>query len=117
MSSTCLKDTPQDAAAIVQDAQIVELTQRLAQVTAERDQLRHQDPDRYEERIVELHSVIAELSRKLELGKDDVIPEESEIEEGKQAQCVKFSIFMSLRFYVKPILGNVEVQKMPFLHV
>ena len=83
MSSTCLKDTPQDAAAIVQDAQIVELTQRLAQVTAERDQLRHQDPDRYEERIVELHSVIAELSRKLELGKDDVIPEESEIEEGK----------------------------------
>ena len=83
MSSTCLKDTPQDAAAIVQDAQIVELTQRLAQVTAERDHLRHQDPDRYEERIVELHSVIAELSRKLELGKDDVIPEESEIEEGK----------------------------------
>ena len=32
MSSTCLKDTPQDAGAIVQDAQIVELTQRLAQV-------------------------------------------------------------------------------------
>ena len=43
---------------------------------------------------MELHSVIAELSRKLELGKDDVIPEESEIEEGRQAQCVKFSIFM-----------------------
>ena len=59
----------------------MELTQRLAQVTVERDQLRQQDPERYEERIVELHSVIAELSRKLELGKDDVIPEESEIEE------------------------------------
>ena len=36
---------------------------------------------RYEERIVELHSVIAELSRKLDTGKDDVIPEESEVEE------------------------------------
>ena len=34
-----------------QDVQIIELTQRLAQVTAERDQLRHQDPERYEERI------------------------------------------------------------------
>ena len=63
------------------DVQIMELTQRLAQVTVERDQLRQQDPERYEERIVELHSVIAELSRKLELGKDDVIPEESEVEE------------------------------------
>ena len=93
MSSTCLKDTTPQDAAIVQDAQIVELTQRLAQVTAERDQLRHQDPDRYEERIVELHSVIAELSRKLELGKDDVIPEESEIEEGKISTLRTVTIF------------------------
>ena len=62
----------------------------MAQVTAERDQLRNQkdhDQDwesqcqRYEERMVELHSVIAELSRKLDIGKDDVIPEESEVEE------------------------------------
>ena len=66
------------------DVQIMELTQRLAQVTVERDQLRQQDPERYEERIVELHSVIAELSRKLELGKDDVIPEESEVEEEEE---------------------------------
>ena len=75
------------------DAEIMELSQRLAQVTAERDQLKlgHHDQDhdqdweaqcqRYEERIVELHSVIAELSRKLETGKDDVIPEESEVDE------------------------------------
>lgn len=65
----------------------------MAQVTAERDQLKHQHGDddhdqdwetqcqRYEERIVELHSVIAELSRKLDVGKNDVIPEESEVEE------------------------------------
>ena len=36
---------------------------------------------RYEDRIVELHSVIAELSRKLETTQDDVIREESEVEE------------------------------------
>ena len=33
---------------------------------------------RYEEQIVELHSVIAELSRKLEVDQDDIIPEETE---------------------------------------
>lgn len=33
---------------------------------------------RYEEQIVELHSVIAELSRKLEVERDDIIPEETE---------------------------------------
>ena len=38
---------------------------------------------RYEERIVELHSVIAELSRKLEDERDDVIREESEYEGGE----------------------------------
>ena len=31
-------------------------------------------------------------------------------------QCGKGRIFPSLRFYVKPILGNVKGQKMPFLH-
>ena len=35
---------------------------------------------RYEERIVELHSVIAELTRKLDEQRDDVIREESEFE-------------------------------------
>ena len=69
----------------------MELTQRLAQVTVERDQLRQQDPERYEERIVELHSVIAELSRKLELGKDDVIPEESEVEDEEEGSYVSDS--------------------------
>ena len=39
---------------------------------------------RYEERIVELHSVIAELSRKLEDERDDVIREESEYEVGEE---------------------------------
>ena len=33
---------------------------------------------RYEEQIVELHSVIAELSRKLEVEQNDIIPEETE---------------------------------------
>lgn len=75
------------------------MTQRLAQVTNERDQLRDRkrnddaDPgedqdwefqcQRYEERIVELHSVIAELSRKLDTGRDDVILEESEADENQ----------------------------------
>ncbi len=36
---------------------------------------------RYEDRIVELHSVIAELTRKLDDQRDDVIKEESELEE------------------------------------
>ena len=61
---------------------IAEVSQRLAQVTAERDQLRNQkdhDQDweaqcqRYEERMVELHSVIAELSRKLDIGKGKML--------------------------------------------
>ena len=30
------------------------------------------------------------------------------------SQCGKCRIFLSLRFYVKSILGNVEVQNMPF---
>ena len=41
---------------------------------------------RYEERIVELHSVIAELSRKLEDERDDVIREESEYEAGEEEE-------------------------------
>jgi len=77
---------------------IAGLSQRLAQVTAERDQLRNQkdhDQDwesqcqRYEERMVELHSVIAELSRKLDIGKNDIIPEESEFEEVDENQSEK----------------------------
>ena len=31
------------------------------------------------------------------------------------SQCGKFSIFLSLRFYVKSILENVKVEKVPFL--
>ena len=38
---------------------------------------------RYEERIIELHSVIAELSKKMEEEKDDVIKEESECDESQ----------------------------------
>ena len=37
--------------------------------------------DRYEERLVELHSVIAELSRQLELREVEKIVEEEEPEE------------------------------------
>merc|ERR1719266_359316 len=77
---------------------IAELSQRLAQVMAERDQLKNRkdhDQDwesqcqRYEERMVELHSVIAELSRKLDIGKNDIIPEESEFEEVDENQSEK----------------------------
>ena len=32
----------------------------------------------------------------------------------KNARCGKFTIFLSLRFYVKSILENVEVLKLPF---
>ena len=71
------------------NVQILELSQRLARVTAERDHLKEsqeimgpaQDSNqcqKYEERIVELHSVIAEMSRKLDNAKD-VIVEESEV--------------------------------------
>ena len=66
----------------------MELSQRLAQVTAERDHLKESQEtsedqsssqcQKYEERIVELHSVIAEMSRKLDNAKD-VIVEESEV--------------------------------------
>ena len=48
------------------------------------DPLRTRINLRYEERIVELHSVIAELSRKLEDERDDVIREESEYEVGEE---------------------------------
>ena len=83
--------------------EIENLTQKLHSVTVERNELVNRiantgttPPDRpgssngsaemqsqrYEERIVELHSVIAELSRKLEDQRDDVIrEEESELEE------------------------------------
>ena len=68
---------------------LMDLAGRLAAVTAERDQLRggpggrgdHRwevQCQRYEERITELHSVIAELSRKMEECEEDVIKEESE---------------------------------------
>ena len=88
------------------DTKIAELSQRLAQVTLERDQLKTMQEDsrqnaedseqnpfenyesqcqKYEERIVELHSVIAELSRKLDTDKNGVIPEESEIEEDNKS--------------------------------
>ena len=40
--------------------------------------------DRYEERLVELHSVIAELSRQLELREGEKIVEEEEPEEEEQ---------------------------------
>ena len=33
------------------------------------------------------------------------------------AQCGKFSTFLSLRFYVKSILENVNVQQMPYLQL
>merc|ERR1719474_552803 len=79
----------------------MDLTNRLNEVTAERDHLQQavkiiessknkKDDNRweaqcqrYEERIIELHSVIAELSKKMEEEKDDVIKEESECDESQ----------------------------------
>ena len=36
---------------------------------------------------------------------------------GKFPQCGNFMIFLSLTFYVKSILENVRVEKMPFLRL
>ncbi|XP_077997044.1 colorectal mutant cancer protein-like isoform X2 [Glandiceps talaboti] len=79
--------------------EIIELTNRLQHVTAERDSLerkfvkaqaerarliREQDEriesqaQRYEDRIIELHSVIAELNKKLDRSQGNVIREEDE---------------------------------------
>ena len=44
---------------------------------------------RYEERIIELHSVIAELSKKMEEEKDDIIKEESECDESQGSNEIK----------------------------
>ena len=38
-------------------------------------------------------------------------------EEVHIAHCGNFMIFLSLRFYVKSILGIVEVQNLPFSHI
>merc|ERR1719166_592186 len=96
----------------------MELTSRLNQVTQERDLLQEtvrsgqgargkkedsrweSQCQRQEERIIELHSVIAELSRKMEDTKDDVIKEESEYESNIDNQSVVTDSFIDekLRF-------------------
>ena len=52
------------------------------QTTGEIVQLANQC-ERYEEQIVELHSVIAELSRNLKIERDQIIPEETESSSGE----------------------------------
>ncbi len=86
--------------------EIERLTDRLAKVTAEKERLVRNGGDecdddetssweeqcqRYEEKIVELHSVIAELTRKLGGDGDDVIREESEFEEEEEESNVSDS--------------------------
>ena len=98
--------------------QIMDLANKLSEVTAERDHLeqtvkiiessKNKKEDnrweaqcqRYEERIIELHSVIAELSKKMEDTKDDVIKEESEYESNIDNQSVVTDSFIDekLRF-------------------
>ena len=98
--------------------QIMDLANKLTEVTAERDHLeqtvkiiessKNKKEDnrweaqcqRYEERIIELHSVIAELSKKMEDTKDDVIKEESEYESNIDNQSVVTDSFIDekLRF-------------------
>ncbi|GFN83326.1 Colorectal mutant cancer protein, partial [Plakobranchus ocellatus] len=52
---------------------------------------------RYEERIIELHSVIAELRKKVERHQISVIREEDEFEESDQAQSTQSNDAESLR--------------------
>ena len=94
-------------------SQVMDLTQQLSKVTAERDHLEQtvktiesskreesgggrweSQCQRYEERIIELHSVIAELSRKMEESKDDVIKEESEVESNLDNQSIVTDSFV-----------------------
>jgi len=42
-------------------------------------------------------------------------PEDDTVTEVQCTQCGNLRIFLLLRFYVKPILENVEVLKVPFL--
>ena len=90
----------------------MELTSRLNQVTAERDLLQEtvrsgqgargkkeesrweSQCQRQEERIIELHSVIAELSRKMEETRDDMIKEESEVESNLDNQSIATDSFV-----------------------
>ena len=90
----------------------MDLTNRLKEVTAERDHLQEavkiiessknkKDDNRweaqcqrYEERIIELHSVIAELSKKMEEEKDDMIKEESEYESNVDNQSIVTDSFV-----------------------
>jgi len=92
--------------------EIMDLTNRLNEVTAERDHLQQavkiiessknkKDDNRweaqcqrYEERIIELHSVIAELSKKMEEEKDDMIKEESEYESNVDNQSIVTDSFI-----------------------
>ena len=96
----------------------MDLTNRLNEVTAERDHLQQavkiiessknkKDDNRweaqcqrYEERIIELHSVIAELSKKMEEEKDDMIKEESEYESNVDNHSIATDSFIDekLRF-------------------
>merc|ERR1719270_3221467 len=96
----------------------MDLANKLTEVTAERDHLeqtvkiiessKNKKEDnrgeaqcqRYEERIIELHSVIAELSKKMEDTKDDVIKEESGYESNIDNQSVVTDSFIDekLRF-------------------
>ena len=90
----------------------MELTSRLDQVTQERDLLQEtvrsgqgargkkedsrweSQCQRQEERIIELHSVIAELSRKMEETRDDMIKEESEVESNLDNQSIVTDSFV-----------------------
>ena len=65
------------------------LSSRLEEVTVERDRLLMEAGDAtaaHEDKIVELHSVIAELSRKLEDQREDMIREESEFDEEEEEE-------------------------------
>lgn len=70
--------------------EILELTSRLHAVTQERDvlecavsQAESAVAQQYEERLTELHSVIAELSRKVERQRTLVITEEEDVPSGE----------------------------------
>ena len=72
-------------------SEIIELKGHVSRLIAERNlMLDHREQtSRYEERVIELHSVIAELRKKLDRHQINVIKEEEEFEESDQAVSVK----------------------------
>lgn len=92
--------------------EILELTTRLHTVTQERDvleravaQAENSVAQQYEERLTELHSVIAELSRKMERQRTLVIAEEEDVPSGYHfRECLYYQL-------ITPCYGSLTTRK------